>query len=87
MKKRLALDREKVLCSDSLEECHRPIVTGNQHMLAVINHIAGCFINERIGSAAEFRFLLEKNNRNVTRCEFDGGGKPAQPAADNNDGA
>ena len=68
---------------NGIEELHGPVVTGNEHVLPVIDDVTRGKIGERIGPSTGIGFLFEDQHRDMARNQRHAGGKSAQPAADN----
>ena len=79
-----ALDREVFLRPDATKEFPGTRISGNQHVLAVVNNVAGGRIAEGIRASARNWLLLQHGNRHATGSQVNGRSESAQSAADNN---
>lgn len=84
--KRPGLGHKEMTCSEIVEQPHRGIVPGNQHMLSIVDRLSGHRIGERIGAASGVRFLFEQEDGNSAAGKPDASGKAAQASADDDDG-
>src|SRR6185437_12785515 len=57
----------------------------HQHVLAVVDEIAGLAVGERVGAAAKGRLAFEHGNAKATPGERDASAKPGESAADHDD--
>ncbi len=81
-KLRLALDGKAVLRADHPQKVHRAPVARDKDVLAVVDDRPRGFVDERISASAGCLSLFEENNRDAAGGEVNGGGKPAEAPAD-----
>lgn len=83
VQRRVPLNRQQLLGTDTFKKGKCPSVPGDQHVLSVIDNVSRRFIGKGVRTPAKLCFLLEEDDRNLSGCKFDRGGESAQSPADN----
>jgi hypothetical protein len=81
-KLRDGLDSDKTARTDGPEELHRSGVSGNEDVLPVVDDCPCRLVDKRIGASPGGFALLEEKDGDPAGGETDGGGKPAEAPAD-----
>src|SRR5512140_1698938 len=79
------LRREGPPRADRLEIRERPAVRADEHMLAVVDNVAGGVVPEGVAAPAEPGRLLQESDARPSFGEADRRGQAAHPAADDDD--
>ena len=81
----VALKHQLAGRTDFVQEVERLGVAAHQHVLSVIDKIAGVGILEGIGATAERGFALEHRHAKAVFGKRDAGAKSGEPGADHDD--
>ena len=71
--------------ADRVEERERLVIAAEQHVLAVVDELAGLAIGERRGPAAELRPRVERRARGWPACGERRRAQPGEAGADDDD--
>ena len=81
----IAMKYQLAARADALEKFQCLDVASHQHVLAVVDEIAGLRVGERVGAAAQRRLAFEHGNAKASPGKRHGSAQTGEPAADHDD--